>query len=95
MMAHVMDAHRARVEPVATKLLVCNSEVDRFAFAYNEAIAVKVRQGAPLASFAIDRKCLRKASDAMAGNRIQSLICFLLRLRSSTHGMPPESTDAI
>ena len=76
LMAHVMEAHRARVEPVATKLPLCNSEVDRFASAYNEAIAVKVRQGAPLASFAIDRKCLRKAADAMAGDRIQSLICF-------------------
>ena len=50
--------------------------MDRFASAYDKAIAVKVRQGAPLASFAIDRKCLRKAADAMAGDRIQSLICF-------------------
>ena len=44
---------------------------------YNEAIALRTRQGAPLASYSIDRKCLRKAALATSGDNIQSLVCFL------------------
>ena len=44
---------------MADKLPLSFSIRERVASAYNEAIGVKVRQGAPLASYAIDRKCLR------------------------------------
>ena len=74
---HVMESHLADVRPVANELPKCYSEPVRIASAYNEAIGVKVRQGAPLASYAIDRKCLRKAAEAIGEDRIQGLICFL------------------
>ena len=73
---HIMHAHAHSIEPAANGLPRCYSKEERFASAYNEAIGIKVRQGAPLASYAIDRKCLRKASAAMSGNRVEALICF-------------------
>ena len=51
-------------------------EEECFASCYNEAIALKIREGAPLASYAIDRRCLRKAAEATAGEAMQVLICF-------------------
>ena len=32
---------------------------------------------APIASYSIDRKCLRDGAEAMSGDRLQSLVCFL------------------
>ena len=57
---HVMTDHKSEIAEVACLFPLCFSEEERFAAAYNEAIAIKVRQGAPLASYSIDRRCLRK-----------------------------------
>ena len=76
LVSHVRDAHLASIAPVADRLPGCFSPDERVAAAYNEALGFKVRQGAPLASYAIDRKCLRKASEAMSGENIEALICF-------------------
>ena len=43
---------------------------------YNEAIAEVVRQGAPLASFSIDRRCLYNYTRALRDDAVESLICF-------------------
>ena len=40
------------------------------------SIGLKVREGAPLASYAIDRRCLRKGTEAASGNNVEALICF-------------------
>ena len=61
---------RATAEPLGF------DERDRIAAAYNEAIGCKVRKGAPLASYAIDRKCLRKAAEVMVGDNVEAIICF-------------------
>ena len=43
---------------------------------YNEGIAVAVRAGAPLAAYAIDRRCTRNYAEALRDDGVQSLICF-------------------
>ena len=53
-----------------------HSMEERVAAVYNEAIGMKIREGAPLASYSIDRKCLRKAAEATAGDNVEALICF-------------------
>ena len=55
---------------------LCHTVAERTASVYNEAIATKIRQGAPLASYAIDRRCLRNASEAIASDTVHALICF-------------------
>ena len=52
------------------------TDEDLVAAVYNEAIARKVRAGAPLTSYSIDRRCLREAAQVTKGDSIQSLICF-------------------
>ena len=74
---HVTTAHNAAVAPAASLLPSFHSGTERVAAVYNEALAIRARQAAPIASYAIDRKCLRKGAEAMAGDNIQSLICFL------------------
>ena len=76
LVSHIKDAHLDLVAPVVDLLPTCFSPHELFAAAYNEALGVKVRQGAPLASYAIDRKCLRKASEATSGDNMEALICF-------------------
>ena len=74
---HIKKEH-AEIMASAMNLLPGNAtSLEKIAACYNEAIAVKTRQGAPIASYSIDRKCLRKASDTLQGNNIQALICSL------------------
>ena len=44
--------------------------------AYSEAIAIRVREGAPLASLAIDRRSLYNYCSALNDNTVYSLICW-------------------
>ena len=74
---HVRTAHLEAIRPVLALLPQVYTEEERTAAAYNEAIAVRVRGGAPLASYSIDRRCLRKAAEAPGGTNIQALICFM------------------
>ena len=74
---HVREAHFEAISPVLALLPQVYTEEERTAAAYNEAIAVKVRDGAPLASYSIDRRCLRKAAEATGDTNIQALICFM------------------
>ena len=43
---------------------------------YNAAVSKQCQKGAPVAAYAIDRKCLREYTDASAQESIQELICF-------------------
>ena len=78
---HVQTNHAADIEAVAG--LLPNVEGDRIenskmkvASAYNEAIAMVCRQGAPLASMAIDRRCLHQYATALQDDAVETLICF-------------------
>ena len=48
----------------------------RFAAAYNEAIAVAVRRGAPLATYSISRRCLYNYTTSLDDDHVYSLACF-------------------
>ena len=74
---HVKTKHADAVAPAYTLLPSLYSLTERVAAVYNEALAIRSREAAPIASYAIDRKCLRKGAEAIAGDNIQSLICFL------------------
>ena len=65
-------------EPGTSLLLpAMHSSMERTPAVYNEALAIRSRETAPIASYAIDRKCLRKGAEVFTGDNIQSLICFL------------------
>jgi hypothetical protein len=74
---HIGTEHRGALYEAVQELPRCYEEKERLLSVYNEAIAEKIRQGAPLASYSIDRRCLRNYSEATSNNNIQAPICFL------------------
>jgi hypothetical protein len=56
LLEHVMGARESSVMPAADLLPACFPTRERIFATYNEAIAIKVREGAPLASYSIDRR---------------------------------------
>ena len=44
---------------------------------YNEALAEKIREGAPLASYSIDRRALTQFSEALQDRSVSAPMCFL------------------
>ena len=79
---HVMTEHGPAVHAASELLSPMHKEVERITAVYNEAIGINVREGAPLASYSIDRKCLRKGAEATAGDNVQALVCFFGALAS-------------
>ena len=61
---------------MASCLSEAHSLEERRTAAYNEAIAVLVRQGAPLAAYSIDRRCLFNYTQALSDDGVEALICF-------------------
>ena len=53
------------------------SEASRYLSAYNEVLAWKVRQGAPLAALTIDRRCLRAYAEGLGEEAVSSLVCMV------------------
>ena len=74
---HLLEAHKDAFESALKLLPRMYVDEEKVAGLYNEAIGWRVRQGAPLASYSIDRKCLRKAALATGKHKIQGLVCFL------------------
>ncbi|CAK0800914.1 unnamed protein product, partial [Prorocentrum cordatum] len=80
--AHVLGEHREALRHVA-ETLACHDEDEakrsetQCWSAYNEAIAWKVREGAPLASLAIDRRCLREYARSLGEDAVHSLVCMV------------------
>ena len=52
------------------------SDPDAALSIYKQAVAVKCRSQAPVAGASLDRTALRKFNDAMAGNKVEALVCF-------------------
>ena len=73
---HVQKAHFVAIALAVSLLPSMHSALERTAAVYNEALAIRSREAAPIASYAIDRKCLRKAAEVLADDNIQNLICF-------------------
>ena len=81
---HIYDGHLEEVEPVSKCLPVPPAdEVDAarpglvaVMSAYSDAIAMKIREGAPLATLAIDRRSLYNYCCAVNDSSVCSLICW-------------------
>ena len=73
---HVQKTHREQLRKVTILLPPHATEEEKVWGAYNEAIATVVRQGAPLASYSIDRRCLYNYTTAVQNDKVQALICF-------------------
>ena len=79
LLKYVAAVHHAAIDAVASTLPGGGpkaNQQERRAAVYNEAIAVVVRGGAPLASYAIDRRCLRNYVEGLGDDAVESLICF-------------------
>ena len=75
-LAHIAQCHASDVDRVAEALPHCFSLEERRASAYSEAIAVKIRQGAPFAAHSIDRRCLYNYAMACRDDQVEAPICF-------------------
>jgi len=77
---HLQTKHGAAFEESQKEMSrIHNPEAVRqsgIASAYNEAIAISVRRGAPLAAYSIDRRCLGNYVEAMHDPELGSLTCF-------------------
>ena len=79
---HLAKKHHRLLNPAKQFLNPSASQETQFLSLYNEAIATKVREGAPTASYSIDRRCLKNYAAELEGNNIQCLICFSCLLAS-------------
>ena len=75
---HIMtdDQHKQVLEAAVNLLPSCYPFPVRYMSIYNEAIAEKIRGGAPLASYSIDRRALANLDHALQQN-ICAPMCFL------------------
>jgi hypothetical protein len=73
---HLSMAHMEELWPCVEVLPRAYTEQERLVAAYNEAIAEKIREGAPLATYSIDRRCMRQYAGATSGDNIEELVCF-------------------
>ena len=74
---HAKAKHADAVAPASTLLPSLYSVTERVGAVYNEALAIRSREAAPIASYAIDRKCLRKGAEAMAEDNMPSALADL------------------
>ena len=56
-------------------------EIKKFLSAYQEAIAMKNREGAPVACLTIDRRCMRNYETALTSSETESLVCLICARR--------------
>ena len=73
---HLEHAHADLLGEVVGLMPAWMSLRDRRLAAYNGAISVLERAGAPLADFSIDRRCLRNFAKATGDEAVEALICF-------------------
>ena len=81
LLKHIYDTHYEVFSDVLEYLVIPRKDVDKDPHkligvwsAYQEAIAIKIRAGAPLAHLAIDRRALYNYTSALADEQICSLI---------------------
>ena len=76
-LVHLKDCHSELLESAARYLPSCFSTDVKYQSVYNESIAEKIREGAPLASYSLDRRALQNFDDALDNNNICAPMCFL------------------
>ena len=83
---HIRKEHFADLKPAmdAFQLLkfVHPKDLDILELSmYNEGIATAIRQGAPLASYSIDRRCMLEYNTHLKHEDTGALVCFLCARR--------------
>ena len=73
--AHLDELHGADLQPIAEHMVRGGAQ-DALLSIYNAAISSKCRRAAPLAGASIDRTALRSFNQALAGEKVQELICW-------------------
>ena len=76
LLEHASVDHSGLLSQVTELVPTDHSLQERVWSAYNEAIAVVVRRGAPLAAYSIDRRSLRNYVASFEGDGVQQLVCF-------------------
>ena len=74
--AHIVAAHIEELLPIADTLPKCFSKEARALSVYNQTIATKTRQGAPVSCYAVQRRAVNAYMDTITG-------LFHLRLQVS------------
>ncbi|CAE7904497.1 anks1b, partial [Symbiodinium necroappetens] len=72
---HVVKAHKPELQSVAQHLPK-PLPTDALTSVYNEAIALRCREAAPVAGCSRDRSALRSFATATSQDKVESLICF-------------------
>ena len=73
--AHLEAEHASDLGPIAAHMVRGNAP-DAFLSIYNEGIAIRCRDQAPLAGCSIDRKALHTFVDACSKDNVEALVCF-------------------
>ena len=73
---HLHSAHGNTLAKVVDIMPGSGSSGEKLVSAYNEAISTVVRQGAPLSTFSIDRRCIHNYTGFLTGQSVESLICM-------------------
>ena len=76
LLTHLSTNHFAVLSTVAGMLPDESNDSIKLWSVYCEAIAWKIRQGAPLASYSIDRRAIANYAHALDADGIEELICF-------------------
>ena len=76
LMQHLMEKHRLVLESIAQLYPLNYSLEERIFAAYNSSLSLKAQMAAPLASYAIDRRCMYAYMQGLADDKVDSLICF-------------------
>ena len=74
---HILKDHKETLKPLADTLPLCFSEDTRLTSVYNQLIALKVRSGAPISSFAIERRAVDSYMRAIECSAIEAPMCFI------------------
>ena len=72
---HLREKHAHVLEPICQQMLR-RSAPDALYSVYCEALAVKCRSQAPMAGSSLDRTALHSFTEAIAGDRVEALMCF-------------------
>ena len=92
-MQHIHEQHLAELQPGmdafrALKLVHRKDEARLALSIYNEGIATAVRQGAPLASYSIDRRCMLQYNTHLMHENTGASVCFMCARRfPRVHGV--------
>lgn len=83
---HIHENHLAALTPgmeafKALKLVYRQDEATLALSIYNEGIATAVRQGAPLASYSIDRRCMLQYNTHLKHENTGASVCFVCACR--------------